>query len=107
MIPKIGSRYLKGFDVAKINTAEEFGFDPKDCSIKHLFVKAVKNEVDDWELVACIEIEIVNIKADGVDEGYIALDQSAEVYRVPFPFDIKLRKAIIRSFIQFPKFFVT
>ncbi|MCK9344518.1 MAG: hypothetical protein M0P64_00140 [Candidatus Pacebacteria bacterium] len=107
MDARIGSRYLKGFDVAIMNSSEECGDDPKDCLIKRLYVKAVKNDINNWELVACIEIEVVSINKDGVDEGFIALAHGAEVYRVPFPFGLKFRKEIIRSFVQYPKYFVT
>jgi len=90
-----------------MNSVEEWDDDPKDSIIKRLFVKAIKNEIGEWELVACIEIEVISVNDDGIDKGFIALGHGAEVYRVPFPFNPKFRKELIRSFIKFPKFFVT
>lgn len=103
----IGSRYLSSFDVARMNSSEECGDNPKDCVIKHLWVKAVQNDIKEWELIAGIEIETVDIDEFGVDNGAIHLQHEAIVYRVPFPYDLSLRKIVIRSFIEHPKFFIT
>lgn len=101
---QIGSRYLKGFNVAEMNSVDDFGDDPKDSLIKRLFVRADKNELAEWELVAWVDVETINIQQDGVDYG--GHNSSVEVYRLPFPSHAKLRKAIIRSFIAAPKFFM-
>lgn len=103
---QVGSRYLKGFVVVRMNSVEDFGDDPNDCVIKNFWVKATQNEIKEWELIAGIEVETVDIGADGVDSGGVHIQHGVLVYRIPFPYDPIVRKAIIRSFIAHPKFFV-
>ena len=104
---KIGSRYrcVHGLCVAKMNSVDEWGDDPKDCILKELVVYAEQNDIKDWELVARVEPESVLIGEDGVDRGHP--HDGYEVYRLPFPEDVHIRKMIIKSFIKFPKYFTT
>ncbi len=104
----IGTRYIDGLVLSEYRSYEESSGDTShgdenDFVIKRLYVAAEQNEAKEWELVAYIEVETVEIQGDGEDTG--DLYPSVEVYRLPFPFDLKLRKQIIRLIAEHPKFF--
>lgn len=107
-VEKIGSRYLAGLVIAEWDTHKDGIFPADDHVIKRLFVKAVDDGctglgADKKELVAFVEVEVVSIE-DGVDEGFIEIP--AEVYRVPFPYDVHVRKHMLRQMREQPKIFV-
>jgi hypothetical protein len=105
---KIGSRYLDGLVIAEWDTHKEGIFPADDHVIKRLCVKAVgagRTEPlhDDIELVGAVEVEVVSIE-EGEDKGEVYFP--VEVYRIPFPYDVKLRKQLLRLMRGQPKMFV-
>lgn len=107
IMAKIGSRYLEGLVISQWDS-REIGNSNEDYVIKRLVVSATKAgrvdlAHDDMELVANVEVEVFAIE-DGKDEGYF--DTPAEVYRMPFPYDVYLRKQILRLMGNQPKMFV-
>lgn len=114
---KIGSRYLDGLAIAEWNSRGILDSTPNDYIIKRLVITAqgagrVDPEHDDIELVASIEVDIVSLEdglngdasMDEMDEGFI--EMPVEVYRLPFPFNFKLRKQILRLIRDQPKMWV-
>lgn len=116
---KIGSRYLQGLVIAEWSSRGTRGSTPNDYIIKRLVITAegadkVSTE-DDVELVASVEVEVISledgltgdgsmISVDEPDDGFI--EMSVEVYRLPFPFDSKLRKQVLRLMRNQPKMWV-
>lgn len=100
----INRRYLEGLLVAEWNSHTD-GLDAShDHVIKRLFVTAVHGEEDGrMELVASVEVEVVSIE-DGVDEGYFEL--RVTVYQIPFPYDSKVRRSIVRGIRDAPKMWI-
>lgn len=96
-------RYLNGFVIAQMDSQEDFGDSPKDKLIKRLSVQAVENDIGEYELVACIEVEIISIDANDKDHG--VFETPVEVYRMPFFYDPTVRKIIVRTIRVHEKYF--
>jgi hypothetical protein len=99
---KIGSRYLAGFVLAEMDSREDFGDSENDYLIKRLFVQVEVDEQDiteSPELVAFIEVET---SENGVNEIVMGV---VDIYRMPFPHDLNVRKHILRMMKSHPKFF--
>ncbi len=68
-----------------------------------LFVKAEESEVPGiWLLVAFVEVEIFGNEDDCEGEDFT--EPGKEVYRLPFPFDLQTRKAVLRLLREQPSF---
>ena len=104
MQTKIGSRYQCGLMLLEYNTHTEGTDGADDHVVKTLFVKAVQDQIGNWELVAMVEVEVISIE-DGNDEG--ELYPGIEVYRMPFPFELRTRLALLRLIRSAPKFFLS
>lgn len=107
---KIGSRYLEGLILSEYRSYEESSEDTthgneNDFVIKRLYVIAKQNDIDEWELIAFIEVETIEIQENGEDTG--DFHPGVEIYKLPFPFNLKLRKQILRLITEHPKFFIT
>lgn len=106
---KIGSRYRyrEGLVIAEWNTHSDEIFPEDDHVIKRLFVKAgpgdATKEGAEVDLVGYMEVEVVSIE-DGEDKGFF--EPPIEVYRTPFPYDVRVRKHVLRQMAEQPKFYV-
>ena len=72
------------------------------CVIKRLFVKVEESSNGNFDLVAYLDVNVTGETKEGREESF-SRGYNVEVYRTPFPFDLTLRKTIIRMFKEFPK----
>lgn len=110
-MPHIKNRYFEGIVIAEWNShtgSPLFGPDgvstAEDHIIKRLVVKAVQDQKipSFYDLVGVVEIEVVAME-DGEDEGHYE-GLTREVYRLPFPYDLKVRKHVLRQMQLQPHF---
>lgn len=87
-------RYQNGLTLMTTNSAIDLGDSPLDHVIKRLQVFAIEERNHGWDLVFEVEAEIVSLEEGMNDIGY--LDIPKEIYRIPFPFESNLRKAVLR-----------
>lgn len=91
MVPAL---YVRGFAIAQMDSRTEWEDSEDDYILKQLLVQAEQNDIEDWELVACVQVETVS-----------GLEAPVEVYRMPFPSDSRVRIALLREMRDHPKFF--
>lgn len=96
-------RYQEGLVIATMDSSEEWGDPPHDKVIKTFFVKAVPNETGAYDLVALVEVEVIG-DPDGPDDDDGFLEIPREVYRLPFPENVAIRKGILRALKAHPQF---
>lgn len=88
-------KYVKGVVVRSMDSRREWQDSDADFLKKKIFVRAEKNEIGDWELVATLEIETVNEVQNG-----------GEIYRLPFPEERGVLRKVLLLIRQYPKFFI-
>lgn len=96
-------RYLDGLVLDEMDSSEEWNDPPHDKVIKTFFVKAVLNETGAYDLVALIEVEVIGVP-DGQDDDDGFIEIPREVYRLPFPENVAIRKGILRELKAHPQF---
>lgn len=104
----VGSRYRNGFVIAMWDTCKDGVFPADDHVIKRLCVIAEPGDAsqkgEKMDLVGYVEVEVVSIE-NGEDDGFIH-GPAVEVYRMPFPHDVSVRKTMLRAMRDEPKFYV-
>ncbi len=88
-----------------MNNPQDFCDSRDYCVIKRLFVKAEESGNGNFDLVAYLDVKVTGATKEGTKESF-SHEYQVEVYRIPFPFDLNLRKTIIRMFKKNPKYFV-
>ena len=91
----VGSRYLQGFVLLEIKSTEMGEDSEKYYLINRLCVEAIVDKTTNYAtLVVFTDVEIVDINEKGEGVGYF--QNGREIYKLPFPENLALRKQILK-----------